>query len=160
MVSLGGFGHLCLGYETLEMKQRKKVGADERSVGMLLKRAEQAMLKSKTAALKPVGLTLAELEQKQGITAATLARACFVSPQAIMILLKSMEQQGLITRRPHPRHPNVLELHVTEVGREAFHAGRAQVAPVEESIFAAFSKQELEAFRGFLSRFVSAIDAG
>jgi DNA-binding MarR family transcriptional regulator len=77
-----------------------------------------------------------------------------------MILLKSMEQQGLITRRPHPRHPNVLELHMTDVGREALHAGRAQVAPVEESIFAAFSKQELEAFRGFLSRFVSAIDAG
>jgi DNA-binding MarR family transcriptional regulator len=166
MASLGDFGHLCPGYETLEMKQRKKAGADERSVGMLLKRAEQAMLRSKTAALKPVGLTLAqyvalaELEQKQGITAATLARACFVSPQAIMILLKSMEQQGLITRRPHPRHPNVLEVHMTEVGREALHAGRAQVAPVEESIFAAFSKQELEAFRGFLSRFVSAIDAG
>jgi DNA-binding MarR family transcriptional regulator len=77
-----------------------------------------------------------------------------------MILLKSMEQQGLITRRPHPRHPNVLELHMTEVGREALHAGRAQVAPVENRIIAAFSKQELEAFRGFLSRFVSAIDAG
>ena len=148
------------------MKQPKKTGADERSLGKILKRAEQAMLKSKTAVLKPVGLTLAqyvalaELEQKQGITAATLARACFVSPQAIMILLKTMEQQGLIARQPHPRHPNVLEFHVTDVGREALHAGRAQVAPVEDKIFAAFSKQELEAFRAFLSRFVSAIDAG
>ncbi|HTE93039.1 MAG TPA: hypothetical protein VK678_05975, partial [Bradyrhizobium sp.] len=62
------------------MKQPKKTGADERSLGKILKRAEQAMLKSKTAVLKPVGLTLAqyvalaELEQKQGITAATLAR--------------------------------------------------------------------------------------
>jgi len=148
------------------MKQPKKTGADERSLGKILKRAEQAMLKSKTAVLKPVGLTLAqyvalaELEHKQGITAATLARACFVSPQAIMILLKTMEQQGLIARQPHPRHPNVLELHITDVGREALHAGRAQVAPVEDRIFAAFSKQELEIFRAFLSRFVSAIDAG
>src|SRR5260370_24873320 len=129
MVSLGGFGHCCPGYEAPEMKQRKKAGADERSLGRILKRAEQAMLKSKTAVLKPVGLTLAqyvalaELEQKQGITAATLARACFVSPQAIMILLKTMEQQRLVARPPHPRHPNVLELHITDVGREARHAG-------------------------------------
>src|SRR5713101_10162863 len=162
MESLGGFGHLCLGDETLEMKQRKKVGADERSVGMLVKRAEQAMLKSKTAALKPVGLTLAqyvalaELEQKQGITAATLARACFVSPQAIMILLKSMEQQGLITRRPHPRHPNVLELHMTEVGREALHTAREQVDPIEQRVFGAFSPKDLGTFREFLSRFIEA----
>ena len=147
------------------MKQPKKTGADKQSLGALLKRAEQAMLKSKNAALKPVGLTLAqyvalaELEQKQGITAATLARACFVSPQAIMILLKTMEQQGLIARQPHPRHPNVLELHITDVGREALHAGRAQVSPVEDRIFAAFSRQDLEAFSAFLSRFVGAIDA-
>jgi DNA-binding MarR family transcriptional regulator len=147
------------------MKPRRKSGADEQSLGRLVKRAEQAMLRSKTAALKPVGLTLAqyvalaELELKPGITAATLARACFVSPQAMMILLKSMEQQGLIARRPHPRHANVLELHVTEVGREALHAGRTYVAPVEKRIFAAFSKQELEMFGVFLSRFVDAIDA-
>jgi DNA-binding MarR family transcriptional regulator len=145
------------------VKQRRKSGADEQSVGRLLKRAEQAMVRSKTAALKPIGLTLAqyvalaELELKQGITAATLARACFVSPQAIMILLKSTEQQGLIARRPHPRHANVLELHITDVGREALHAGRTHVAPVEKRIFAAFSKQELKAFGGFLSRFVDAI---
>ncbi len=144
--------------------RQKKTEADRQSVSTLLKRAEQAMLRSKTAALKPVGLTLAqyvalaELEQKPDITAATLARACFVSPQAMMILLKTMEQQGLIGRRPHPRHPNVLELNVTDVGREALHAGRAQVTPVENRIFAAFSKQELEAFRVFLSRFVGAID--
>jgi DNA-binding MarR family transcriptional regulator len=112
----------------------------------------------------PVGLTLAqyvallELERQPGITAATLARASFVSPQAIMILLKSMEQQGLITRLAHPRHANVLELHMTAVGREALHTARAQIDPVERRVGNAFSAKEMANLRTLLSRFVEAID--
>ena len=99
--------------------------AEEPRLGMLVKRAEQAMVRTKSVALKLVGLTpaqyvaLVELEQQPGITAASLARACLVTPQAMMILLKTMDQQGLITRSAHARHPNVLELHMTDVGREA-----------------------------------------
>jgi DNA-binding MarR family transcriptional regulator len=132
---------------------------------MLLKRAEQALLRAKSAALKPVGLTLAqyvalvELEQQQGVIAATLARACLVTPQAMMIVLKTMEQQGLVARSPHPRHPNVLELHITDVGREALHEARAQVGPVERRVIGAFSGKELETLSALLSRFVQAIEA-
>jgi DNA-binding MarR family transcriptional regulator len=148
----------------MEVASSKKSGAAEPSVGVLLKRAEQAMVKAKNAVLKPVGLTLAqyvallELERHPGITAATLARASFVSPQAIMILLKSMEQQGLITRLAHPRHANVLELHMTAVGGEALHAARAQIDPVERRVGNAFSAKEMASLRALLSRFVEAID--
>jgi DNA-binding MarR family transcriptional regulator len=137
---------------------------EEPRLGMLVKRAEQAMLRAKSMALKPVGLTpaqyvaLYELEQRPGITAATLARACLVTPQAMMILLKSMEQQGLIARSMHPRHPNVLELHMTDVGSEALHAARQRVEPMERRVFGAFSPKELPAFRAFLSRFTAAFE--
>ena len=129
---------------------------------MLVKRAEQAMVRAKSAALKSVGLSpsqyvaLFELDERPGITAATLARACLVTPQAMMILLKTMEQQGLITRSSHPRHPNVLELHMTEVGREALHTARERVDPIERRVFGVFSPKELVAFREFLSRFIEA----
>src|SRR5262249_44696368 len=102
-----------------------KSADEEPRLGMLVKRAEQPMVGAKSVALKFVGLTpaqyvaLVELDHQPGITAATLARACLVTPQAMMILLKTMEQQGLISRSSHPRHPNVLELHMTDVGREA-----------------------------------------
>ena len=131
---------------------------------MLVKRAEQAMVRAKSAVLKSVGLTpsqyvaLFELDQQSGITAATLARACLVTPQAMMILLKTMEQQGLITRSTHPRHPNVLELHMTEVGREALHTAREQVDPIERRVFGAFLPKETVAFREFLSRFIEAFE--
>lgn len=129
---------------------------------MLVKRAEQAMIRAKSAALKSVGLTpsqyvaLFELDRQPGITAATLARACLVTPQAMMILLKTMEQQGLIARSSHPRHPNVLELHITEVGREALHGARERVDPIERRVFDAFSPKDDAAFREFLLRFIEA----
>ena len=131
---------------------------------MLVKRAEQAMLRAKSVTLKLVGLTpaqyvaLVELEQQPGITAATLARACLVTPQAMMILLKTMDQQGLITRSVHPRHPNVLELHMTDVGREALREARNRVDPIEQRVFGAFSAKELVTFREFLSRFIDAFE--
>ena len=131
---------------------------------MLVKRAEQAMIRTKSTALKLVGLTpaqyvaLVELERQPGITAASLARACLVTPQAMMILLKSMDQQGLITRSAHPRHPNVLELHMTDVGFEALRDARERVDPIEERVFGAFSAKEQAAFREFLSRFIEAFE--
>jgi DNA-binding MarR family transcriptional regulator len=132
---------------------------------MLLKRAEQAMVRTKSATLKPVGLTLgqyvalSELDGQEGITAATLARACLVTPQATMILLKTMEEQGLVSRSAHPRHPNVLELRITNVGREALHEARKRVDPVERRVSAAFSSMELETLRTLLSRFIDAVNS-
>jgi DNA-binding MarR family transcriptional regulator len=137
-----------------------RAAAEEPRLGMLVKRAEQAMVRTKSVALKSVGLTpaqyvaLVELKQQPGITAATLARACLVTPQAMMILLKTMDQQGLITRSAHPRHPNVLELHMTDVGREALREARERVDPIEQRVFGAFSTKELAAFREFLFRFI------
>jgi DNA-binding MarR family transcriptional regulator len=131
---------------------------------MLVKRAEQAMVRAKSAALKSVGLSpsqyvaLFELDRQPGITAATLARACLVTPQATMILLKTMEQQGLITRSSHPRHPNVLEVHMTGVGREALHTARERVDPIERRVFGVFPPKDLIAFRELLSRFIEAFE--
>ena len=58
---------------------------DSRSLGMTLKLAEQRLLRAKSAAIKPAGLTLAqyvaleELERHPGITGAALARASLVT---------------------------------------------------------------------------------
>ena len=144
----------------------RAAASEELRLGMLVKRAEQAMLRAKSNALKFVGLTpaqyvaLHELDVQPGITAATLARLCLVSPQAIMILLKSMEQQGLITRSFHPRHPNVLELHMSDAGREALHTARERIEPMEARVLGAFSAKEIGVFREYLSRFADAFEKG
>ena len=151
----------------LKASARKEASASEElRLGMLVKRAEQAMVRAKSNALKFVGLTpaqyvaLHELDAQPGITAATLARLCLVSPQAIMILLKSMEQQALIARFFHPRHANVLELHMSDAGREALHAARERIEPMEARVFGAFSAKEIATFREYLSRFADAFEKG
>jgi DNA-binding MarR family transcriptional regulator len=132
--------------------------------GMVLKRAEQAMLRAKSAALKPAGLTLAqyvalaELDRQPGITGAALARASLVTPQAMMVVLKSLEEQGLIVRSPHPRHPHVLELHITAAGCEVLDAARHRAEPVERRVTDAFSPDELETLGALLTRWIEALD--
>jgi len=134
------------------------------SIGMVLKRAEQALLRAKSAAVKPAGVTLAQyvaltqLDLQPGIAAATLARACLVTPQAMMVVLKAMDEQGLISRSPHPRHPAVLELRITAAGREVLHAARQRAEPVERQVTKAFSAAELQTLTGLLNRLTEALD--
>jgi DNA-binding MarR family transcriptional regulator len=131
---------------------------------MVLKRAEQALLRAKSAAVRPAGVTLAQyialtqLDQQPGIAAATLARACLVTPQAMMVVLKAMDEQGLISRSPHPRHPAVLELRITDAGREVLHEARQRVEPVERHVTKAFTAAELQSLAGLLNRLTEALE--
>lgn len=132
--------------------------------GMVLKRAEQSMLRAKAAALKPAGLTLAQyvaldaLDAEPGMTAASLARACLVTPQAMMVVLKAMDEQGLIARAAHPRHANVLELRLTEVGHEALHNARESVAPVGQRLDDAVGADGALALVALLTRIIEATE--
>jgi DNA-binding MarR family transcriptional regulator len=139
-------------------------GSSDQRWGRVLKRAEQSMLSAKGAALKPCGLTLAQyvaldaLEAEPGITAATLARACLITPQAIMVVLKVLEERGLISRSPHPRHANVLELHLTDAGREALQSARELVAPVEGRLDDALSERDQRDLVALLGRVIDACE--
>jgi DNA-binding MarR family transcriptional regulator len=132
--------------------------SSQQSIGMVLKRAEQAMLATKNAALKPVGLTLAqyvaliELEQRPAVTGAALARACLVSPQAIVGVVRTLEEHDLVVREPHPRHANVLELHLTPAGRSTLNAGRDIIEPLERRVLDGFSSGDLETLHSLLTR--------
>ena len=140
---------------------RARQSADrEQSLGRLLKRAEQTLLRAKSEAVKPTGVTLAqyvalaELDERPGITAAELARACLVSPQAMMVVLKAMEEQGLIQRSHHPRHQTVLELYLTDPGQETLASARKLVEPVERRVQDAFSAADADALRSLLHRVI------
>jgi DNA-binding MarR family transcriptional regulator len=136
----------------------------EESLGKLLKRSEQTLLRAKSAAVKTVGLTLsqyvalAELAVRPGITSAELARSCLVSPQAMMVVLKTMEEQGLVERTQHPRHQTVLEIHLTSVGREALGEAHKRARPIEARITDSLSSTEIDTLRALLRRCVEAIE--
>jgi DNA-binding MarR family transcriptional regulator len=136
--------------------------AEER-LGLDIKRAEQALIAAKQVAVRPAGLTVPQyaalfaLAGSPGISGAALARACLVTPQAMTVVLKNLDERGLIERSPHPWHRNILETRLTESGRTALEAADARAQVVERAIAAEFSAEERKALRDLLARCGEAI---
>ncbi|GAA1353141.1 MarR family winged helix-turn-helix transcriptional regulator [Streptomyces beijiangensis] len=135
----------------------------EDRLGLDIKRAEQELIAAKSAAVKPAGLTVPQyaallgLSGSPGISAAALARACLVTPQAMNVVLKNLQERGLVERTPHPWHGNVLETRLTREGSEAFTAADERAVAIERRIEGEFSAAERELLRSLLARAVSAI---
>ncbi|WP_206067737.1 MarR family winged helix-turn-helix transcriptional regulator [Nonomuraea composti] len=136
--------------------------ADER-LGLDIKRAEQALIAAKQAAVRPAGLTVPQyatllaLAGNPGISGAALARVCLVTPQAMTVVLKNLEERGLIERSPHPWHRSVLETRLTETGRATLEAADERAVVIERAIAAEFSAEERKTLRGLLARCNDAI---
>ena len=135
-------------------------------LGLDIKRAEQALMAAKTAALRPSDLTVAQyaalaaLREQPGLSGAALARACLVTPQAMVPVLRHLEERGLVARTPHPVHGHVVEVRLTDAGQAlAADADRAAVA-VERRLADAFSADERRTLRDLLARCAEAITGG
>ncbi|KPI03680.1 transcriptional regulator, MarR family [Actinobacteria bacterium OV450] len=137
----------------------------EERIGSHVKRAEQALLAAKNAALKPAAVTVPQyaallwLSEKPGISAAALARLCGVTPPTMNTVLKNLQERGLIERTVHEWHRNVLETRLTEEGRAAMELADSGAVRVERALAAAFSEAEREQLIGLLGRCAEALDA-
>lgn len=136
--------------------------ADER-LGLDIKRAEQALMTAKSAALKVADLTVAQyaalfaLADNPGISGAALARACLVTPQAMAAVLKNLEERGLVTRSTHPWHQKMLETQLTDTGRETVLLADEQAVRIERRLADEFTPKERDTLRAMLARCVTAI---
>ncbi|MFD5506374.1 MarR family winged helix-turn-helix transcriptional regulator [Streptomyces sp. NPDC059761] len=137
----------------------------EERIGSHVKRAEQALLAAKNAALKPAAVTVPQyaallwLSEKPGISAAALARLCGVTPPTMNTVLKNLRERALIERTPHEWHRNVLETRLTEEGRAAMELADAGAVRVERALAAAFSAEEREQLIDLLGRCAEVLDA-
>ncbi|MCX4527847.1 MULTISPECIES: MarR family winged helix-turn-helix transcriptional regulator [unclassified Streptomyces] len=137
--------------------------AEER-IGSHIKRAEQALLAAKNAALKPAGVTVPQyaallwLSEKPGISAAALARLCGVTPPTMNTVLKNLQERGLIERTPHEWHRNVLETRLTEEGEAVMLRADADAVRVERALAAEFSGEERESLIALLGRCAQVLD--
>lgn len=139
--------------------------APEERIGSHVKRAEQALLAAKNAALKPAAVTVPQyaallwLAEKPGISAAALARLCGVTPPTMNTVLKNLQERGFIRRTPHEWHRNVLETRLTVEGRAALELADTGAVRVERALAAAFSGEERELLIGLLGRCAEVLDA-
>jgi DNA-binding MarR family transcriptional regulator len=132
-------------------------------LGLVIKRAEQALIAEKTRVLQEFHLTVPQyavllvLLQTSEASAAQLARACLVTPQTMATVLSNLEEKGLIERAVSPLHQRVRVTQLTTKGTELVRRADPAVLAVERRLAAAFTADERKAFTEHLERAIATL---
>ncbi|MEV5897654.1 MarR family winged helix-turn-helix transcriptional regulator [Nonomuraea fuscirosea] len=123
-----------------------------RSIGYQLKRAQAALRATMDGALRPHGLTtpqyscLEQLRLRPGLSNAELARGVFVTRQSMNVLLRGLEEAGLVERPATAPTGRALPTRLTEAGARALAAAKADVSAIERRMTAAMDPAQARAF--------------
>jgi len=125
------------------MSQERILQPVEESVGYALKKATAVLRSAMDNALRPLDLTVPQyaclevLGQRPGLSGSELARAVFVSRQAMNTVLKGLEDRGLLTRPRVPGNGKALPTELTPAGRAQLLAAKEVLSVVENRMLAA-----------------------
>ncbi|MFS1299619.1 MarR family winged helix-turn-helix transcriptional regulator [Streptosporangium longisporum] len=139
------------------------LGDLDRSVGYLLKQAAAALRSAMDAALSPLGLSvpqyacLEQLGQRPGLSNAQLAEAVFVTRQSMNLVLRGLQERGLVTRPATAPRGRALPTHLTPEGRELWRTASVAVRAVEDRMLAPFSPDGKEGLRRDLAVCIAAL---
>jgi DNA-binding MarR family transcriptional regulator len=102
-------------------------------------------------------VTLFGLHFEPGSTGAQLARRAMVSPQTMNPVLRRLEAEGFIERRPHPDSRRADSWFLTDLGTEQFRRARAVGDEVFSRMLGALDDGEIERLQDYLRRCITAI---
>ncbi|MDT8911964.1 MarR family transcriptional regulator [Amycolatopsis sp. PS_44_ISF1] len=127
------------------MSQGEPVGHLDQAVGYVLKQAATALRTAMDAALRPLDLTVPQysclevLSQQPGLSNAELARATFVTRQSMNLVLRGLQDRGLVARPATADHGRARPSRLTPTGRTHLLAASTAVRAVEKRMLAPFS---------------------
>jgi len=142
--------------------------ASKDNVGYQFKRLGAALRQQLDCALRRqgVGLSLAHmaalfaLADEPGATGAMLARHEMITAQAMNTVLRRLERDGYIERRPQPNNRRADCWHATPAGARQLARGRAAGEPVFRRMLAPLSAREQSELQRLLARCVTALEGG
>lgn len=117
-------------------------------LGYALKRAQHALRVAMDESLRGLGLTtpqyavLSAVEAEAGLSNARLARAAFVTAQAMQGVLANLERDGLLERHADPDHGRILRSELTGKGRARLAEAHRAVRRVEDRMVASFGVEQ------------------
>ena len=123
---------------------------DER-IGYLLKRAQQTLRLVMDTRLRSLELTTAQyaalsaLEQTPQASNAALARACFVTPQTMIEIIKGLEAAGFVSRKSHPEHGRIIQTILTASGSAKLTEAHRVVNQIEAEMLAGVDAEDQRA---------------
>ncbi|WP_437114139.1 MarR family winged helix-turn-helix transcriptional regulator [Streptomyces syringium] len=98
------------------------------------------------------------LDQRPGLSNAELARGTFVTRQSMNVVLRGLQDAGLITRPATTDRGRALPAHLTEEGHRRLAAARSAVYAIDQRMTDAVPGQRLADLLADLDRMVAALD--
>ena len=92
------------------------------------------------------GFTLLSIDPESGTPSTSLGPKMGMEPTSLSRILKTMEELGLIERKPNPEDGRGVLIHLTEFGREKREYSRDRVLIFNETIQEHVSDQQLKHF--------------
>ncbi|MBU4337590.1 MAG: MarR family transcriptional regulator [Actinobacteria bacterium] len=148
------------------MEQQESLGPVENAVGYVLKQAAVALRGAMENALRPLHLTVPQysclelLGQRPGLSNAELARGVFVTRQSMNLVLRGLEERGLVTRAATAPHGRELPTELTPAGRDRLGAASAAVLAVQTAMCAGLTPARQQALLDTLAVCIRNLDEG
>lgn len=144
----------------------RRLGRPEDHVGFLLKTLQHGLRQVLEVELRKhrIPLSFAQvgamfnLLLEPGLPGAQLARRVNVSAQTMNTILRRLESDGFIARRPHPESRRADSWCLTGDGDAVLEQARSVGDVVFARVLADFSPREAEELKGYLRRCIAALD--
>jgi DNA-binding MarR family transcriptional regulator len=143
------------------MGQEETVGDLEKSVGYVLKQVQASLHTAMDGVLRPLGLSVAQyaclelLGQRPGLSNSELARRAFVARQSMNLVVRRLQERGLLTRPETASHGRILPTELTPAGEEKVCQASVAVRAVERELFSPLSEEQQRRLRDDLAACVA-----
>ncbi len=138
----------------------------EEHLGYLLKRLQHSIRQAIDERMRAANVgpsfahiaTLFVINHHPGVSGARIAKATMVTAQTVNTILRRLEGEGSLERKPHPDNRRVDCWYITDVGRAQMQKARAVADPVWDNMLAPLGPHEVAALRGLLKRCIEGLE--
>lgn len=138
------------------------VGELELSVSYVLKQVHASMRAAMEESLRPLDLTVPQyaclelLGRNSGLSSSELARSAFVSRQSMNLVLRRLQERGLLARPSQAPHGRALPSELTDDGRAVLRHASAAARAAEKELFSPLSLERQRRLREDLAECLAA----
>ncbi|MFB9057475.1 MarR family winged helix-turn-helix transcriptional regulator [Mariniflexile ostreae] len=101
---------------------------------------------SKFGSTMATGFALLSIDPEKGTPSTALGPKMGMEATSLSRMIKTMEQNGLITRKPNPEDGRGVIIHLTDFGKEKRELSRAQVFTFNNAVRNGISEEKIKHF--------------
>ncbi len=106
-----------------------------------------------------MGYVLLNIDIENGTPATKIGPSIGMEPRSLTRMLKTLEENGWISRRTDPKDKRFVNVFLTELGKEKRNFARAGVLEFNERIMQSVTKEELESFLNVVEKINNLIES-